>query len=202
MADLLESLSKTSIPTILIVGGLLFLLLAIADKVHGELRVSEKNRKYALAVGLILLVVGICIEVFVPFLMEDASNKIEDPQLGEWRTWNFDPAAEPSIDCLKYRGWSKDDSEPQADVLCMDRALADADRTLGDVYKAFINSRQPDQIPTVKEEQREWMIQRNAACRANWQDLDIRTEVQAIAYCMLGKTEERTEYFRNAMQQN
>lgn len=202
MVDLLKSLSDTSIPTILIVGGLLFLLLAIADKVHGELRVSEKNRKYALAAGLVLLVVGISIEVLVPALNEDASGEAINAQSGEWRTWGFDPAAEPSFNCLPYRERSKDRSEPQADVICMDKALADADRTLGDVYKAFRNSRPPDQIPTVKEEQREWRIQRNAACRANWEDLKTRATVEVIAYCMREQTERRTEYFRKALQQN
>ena len=74
MVDLLKSLSDTPIPTILIVAGLLFLLLAIADKVRGEFRVSEKNRKYALATGVVLVVVGIGVS------LKDFSQSEPKPQ--------------------------------------------------------------------------------------------------------------------------
>lgn len=66
MLDLLKDLSGTTVPTIFVIAGIVFLLLSIADKVYGELQISKTNRKYALAVGLTLLIIGAGIEILGP----------------------------------------------------------------------------------------------------------------------------------------
>ena len=64
MKDILQILVDTPIPTLLILGGLVFLLLSIADKVYGKIEVAEERKKYALSVGFLLLGSGLGIEVF------------------------------------------------------------------------------------------------------------------------------------------
>jgi len=200
LLESLESLSGTNIPTILIIGGIGFLLLSIADKVYGELRVSRTNRKYALTLGLFLLISGLGIEVFGPEPRDDGPNNGNGASAPEWRKWKFHAGANPSFNCLIYRGYAKERSDPWTDVICMNKALADADQFMGDNYKAFRNSRSPDQIPAVKREQRDWIKARNRTCPAAWSDLDTYALVEVIADCLREQTQKRTKFFVDSMQ--
>lgn len=78
----------------------------------------------------------------------------------------------------------------------MNKALADADRAMGDHFKAFRDFLPPDQVPAVVEEQRDWVKARNQACPAKWSDLDTYAFIESAANCLL----EQTKFFYDAMQ--
>ncbi len=197
MVELLNTLAGTPVPTILIVAGLLFLLLAIADKVHGELRVSASNRKYALGAGVLLLLGGLAIEILSSRMAPPASSA---QATTDWRSWDFHPGARPGVNCRAYRTYGRAESDPWTDILCMDQSLAAADLALADAYRAYRDSRKPADIPAAKADQRDWVKRRNRACPAKWTDLATYAQVELIADCLREQTEARTAEYIAAMQ--
>lgn len=63
--DTLTILKDTPVPTILIVGGLLFLLLSIVNQVGGKIKVTSKRQNVSVVIGVVLLLLGIVL-YFIP----------------------------------------------------------------------------------------------------------------------------------------
>jgi hypothetical protein len=61
MEDVLSTLADTPIPTILVISGVIFLVLAISDQIAGKISVNPGARKYAALIGGILVVTGIAL---------------------------------------------------------------------------------------------------------------------------------------------
>jgi hypothetical protein len=59
MSDIINALEDTPIPTLLIIAGLFFILLAFVSKLGGWVEVQPTQQKWAIPVGLGLLVLGI-----------------------------------------------------------------------------------------------------------------------------------------------
>ncbi len=59
MIQIITALKDTPVPTILIVGGLLFLLLAITSRFVGRIEVSPTRQKWAGLIGVFLLLAGL-----------------------------------------------------------------------------------------------------------------------------------------------
>lgn len=59
MDDIINAFAGTPIPTILVVSGILFLLLSVAEKISGRLTIRESRKKQALVLGAVLLSVGV-----------------------------------------------------------------------------------------------------------------------------------------------
>ncbi|MEM7743741.1 MAG: hypothetical protein AAF409_08530 [Pseudomonadota bacterium] len=59
MADTIEALAGTPIPTILVVAGIVFLILSVAGRLSGHLTIPESRKRQALFTGLVLLAVGV-----------------------------------------------------------------------------------------------------------------------------------------------
>ena len=59
MDDIITALQNTPVPTILIVGGLVFLFLAIVGQFVGEINVPKERQKWAGLIGTLLLVSGV-----------------------------------------------------------------------------------------------------------------------------------------------
>ncbi len=66
MLELLSQLSKTPVPNVLVIAGIVFLLLAVAGKVGANLSVPPNRQKTAALVGTILLVSGIAMFMVPP----------------------------------------------------------------------------------------------------------------------------------------
>jgi hypothetical protein len=62
MSDIL-ALKDTPVPTILVIGGMVFLFLAIAGQITGEIKVPTGRQKISAVLGIILLVSGILLYV-------------------------------------------------------------------------------------------------------------------------------------------
>ncbi len=63
MDKIIGAFADTPIPTILVVAGILFLLLSVAEKVSGHLTIPEARKKQALGLGVVLLSVGVFLSV-------------------------------------------------------------------------------------------------------------------------------------------
>jgi len=59
--EILTVLKDTPIPTILVVGGIFFLALSIVTQIGGKIKVSRKRQNTSIAIGAVLLVIGIAL---------------------------------------------------------------------------------------------------------------------------------------------
>src|SRR5262249_15626777 len=59
MGDIITALKDTPVPTILIVGGIGFLLLAVAGSIAGKIEIPPARQKWAGGIGVVLLSVGL-----------------------------------------------------------------------------------------------------------------------------------------------
>ncbi|ASC72719.1 hypothetical protein XM38_036770 [Halomicronema hongdechloris C2206] len=65
MDEIIKAVSDTPLPTLLVVGGLFFLLLSVASQVGGQIQMSPKRQITAGLIGLFLLSLGITLS-FIP----------------------------------------------------------------------------------------------------------------------------------------
>jgi hypothetical protein len=65
METLVSALKHTPIPTIFVISGIFFLILAVADQIAGKVVIDPSRRRSAVVIGLFLLVVGVALQ-FVP----------------------------------------------------------------------------------------------------------------------------------------
>jgi hypothetical protein len=63
MDSIITALKDTPIPTILVVAGIVFLLLAIAGQLAGRIAVPPERQRQAAIIGCLLLVVGVALHV-------------------------------------------------------------------------------------------------------------------------------------------
>ena len=201
MSDVISAIANTPIPTILIVAGIVFLLLAIADKIYGEIRVSASRRKQALIVGVILLLVGLLVQLAPIFISEKSTAFSTDT---DWRKsdkdgWVLNTRLKPSFNCEKYSLFSKANGLPQSDLICMYQKLADADRSMGDYYREYRNALPAADRPDLREQQRVWVKQRNIACPVSWSDLETAGIADAKAHCLVEATNARISDIKAGM---
>ena len=62
--EILTALKDTSIPTILVIAGIFFLTLAIMTQFGWKIKVSSKQQKISVVIGIVLLVFGISLYLF------------------------------------------------------------------------------------------------------------------------------------------
>lgn len=63
--ETLSLIKDTPVPTILIIGGLLFLLLSVANQLGGKITVEKKRQNLAIVIGAVLTLLGIFL-YFIP----------------------------------------------------------------------------------------------------------------------------------------
>jgi hypothetical protein len=63
MESAFAALKDTSIPTILVIAGIVFLLLAIAGQLAGRIAVAPERQRWAAIIGGVLLVIGVVLHV-------------------------------------------------------------------------------------------------------------------------------------------
>ena len=198
MVDALKIIADTPIPTILVVAGIVFLLLSFADKVYGQIAVSEKRRIYAFVSGIALVIGGLGVNLVAGSgaVVPSAQGELFEPA-------RFDPLARPGFNCGKYRKFSKTHAErvPQTDLICVFSDLASADRQMSDHYKSYIEIAAASVKPAMREEQRIWLAKRRSSCPASWDDLKNRGLARQKADCMIEVTKERLDYFKTALEE-
>lgn len=63
--EFIGSLQNTPLPTILVIGGILFLVLAVASELGGKITIAPQRQKSALILGIGLLAIGVAL-YFIP----------------------------------------------------------------------------------------------------------------------------------------
>jgi hypothetical protein len=63
MQEILSALRDTPIPTILVVSGVLFLLLSVADQFAGKISINPARQRLAVVIGSVLIVLGISLYI-------------------------------------------------------------------------------------------------------------------------------------------
>lgn len=74
MSNFFVALKDTPIPTILVVAGIVFLILSIADHLAGKIVVSPDRKRLAAAIGTVLIVLGITLYIIPPHRSSDRSD--------------------------------------------------------------------------------------------------------------------------------
>jgi len=80
MQELLNAIKDTSIPTILVVSGILFLLLSVADQLAGKISINPARQRVAAAIGGALIILGIGVHILsrAPTPQSEATDNIEN----------------------------------------------------------------------------------------------------------------------------
>jgi hypothetical protein len=63
MQEILSALRDTPIPTILVVSGVLFLLLSVADQFAGKISINPARQRLAVVIGSVLIILGISLYI-------------------------------------------------------------------------------------------------------------------------------------------
>lgn len=71
--ETLSVLKDTPIPTLLVIGGIVLLILSIASKVGGKIEISSSRQNISIALGIILLLIGVAL-----YLIPTANPKSND----------------------------------------------------------------------------------------------------------------------------
>ena len=66
MKDIITALKDTPVPSILIIAGIVFLILALAGKLAGQIEVPPARQKLTGVIGVVLLVIGLVLYVVPP----------------------------------------------------------------------------------------------------------------------------------------
>lgn len=198
MPEVIVAIANTPIPVILIVAGVAFLLLAIADKVYGEIRVAARRRKHALGVGALLLSLGLAVQLAPVFVDKSVASDVNWRQ-SEGVTWVLSPNLRPSFNCSAYSKFPKSSSLPQSDLICMYPTLAAADREMADYYREYRREAAVERRPEIRKAQRDWVVERNVHCPVAWSDLETPGVSQAKARCLTDFTKSRIEFYKSKM---
>jgi hypothetical protein len=91
VSDLLSTLSHTPLPTILVVAGIFFWILAIAGSLAGKITVQRDKQKIAGLAGTALIVSGV-----VLFFQDEPESKTDRPIKDPVTTSSASPAAKPT----------------------------------------------------------------------------------------------------------
>jgi hypothetical protein len=178
----LSALSHTPLPTILVVAGIVFWLLAIAGSLAGKITVEPTKQRTAGVVGTALIVAGLVL-FFVP------SGSPETPTPAEQRAPTAQPApssaAQPSgpgptsalppatpqpsnkeIKMFKPGPWVDCNGTPDEVEVCANAELSNLDRQLHDLYQVLMQRLDNDQQAKLKRDENVWLRERHE-CRSN-----------------------------------
>lgn len=71
--ELISSLSETPLPTILVIGGVFLLILAVVTELDGKIKIKPQRQKIAAVFGILLILVGVLLYL-LPGASPDAAG--------------------------------------------------------------------------------------------------------------------------------
>jgi hypothetical protein len=96
MDDLFGTIKDTPLPTVLVVAGIIFWILAVAGSIAGKIRVQPGRQRAAGIIGTVLIVLGLVLYV-APIKQRPHSTRADTPI-------NTDTESNrPFIDCVKVQ---------------------------------------------------------------------------------------------------
>lgn len=138
MIEAIKALNEENIPVIIIVAGILFMLLSVAERVSGHLSVPPSRKKQALYLGLILFVVGIGMYSAPALMATNSTNgesrpAPEDPPEGtpgpgaempDWDDMDWDDLNKDQKSLWSELGWTQErwdnDEPPESECKAFD----------------------------------------------------------------------------------
>src|SRR5215472_6923330 len=149
MSDLLNTLSHTPLPTILVVAGIMFWILAIAGSVAGKITVEPSKQKAAGVVGTAFIVLGLIL-FFAPRPTDQGgSQETSDKNRGR---------PSPGVNCTGT-------GTPDEIAICGNATLIDLDWQLYDAYQASLKRLHQHQQAKLAREAGSWVKQRGECQR-------------------------------------
>jgi len=160
--DLLNTLSHTPLPTILVVAGIAFWILAIAGSVAGKITVEPGKQKTAGLVGTAFIVLGLIL-FFAPGPTNQGGSETTtktEPTTSEAPPTNSGQNNRPSpgVNCT---GTGTSDEV----VICSNATLIDLDWRLYGVYQALFRRLDQNRQTKLAQEESVWVKQRGECQR-------------------------------------
>ena len=80
--ELISSLAETPLPTILVIGGVFLLILAVVTELDGKIKIRPQRQKIAAVFGILLILVGIMLYVLPQTKPDSAGAPQSQPTSG------------------------------------------------------------------------------------------------------------------------
>jgi uncharacterized protein YecT (DUF1311 family) len=164
VTDFLNTLSHTPLPTILVVAGIAFWVLAIAGSLAGKITVEPGKQKTAGFVGTALIVVGLIL-FFAPGPTNqgapETTTKTTETTRSDSPPTNSNQnntRPSPGVNCTGT-------GTPDETAICGNATLIDLDWRLYGVYQALMKRSDQNQQTKLSREEASWVKQRNECQR-------------------------------------
>lgn len=154
MNDLLSTLSHTPLPTIFVVAGIMFWILAIAGSVAGKITVEPGKQKAAGLVGTALIILGLIL-FFAP---GPASEGGPDTTQTRGSSSSTPTRPNPGVNCTGT-------GTPDEVEICGNATLIDLDWQLYGAYQALLKRLDQNQQTKLEREESSWVKQRGECQR-------------------------------------
>jgi uncharacterized protein YecT (DUF1311 family) len=162
--DLLNTLSHTPLPTILVVAGIGFWVLAIAGSVAGKITVEPGKQKTAGVLGTAFLILGLIL-FFAPGPItsggSETSTKTTEATKSDSPPTNSEQKKTrptPGVNCTGT-------GTPDEVAICGNATLIDLDWQLYGVYQALLKQSDQGQQTKIAREEGVWVKQRGECQR-------------------------------------
>jgi len=101
MKDVFLAIKDTPIPTILVVGGVLFILLSLVTSITGNIQVEPTQRRRSFITGIVITALGVLLYTWPPYpLFPRLTLDVDQDRPGEDYRF-FDMATSNPIDCQR-----------------------------------------------------------------------------------------------------
>ena len=166
MNDLLNTLSHTPLPTILVVAGIVFWVLAIAGSLAGKVTVEPGKQKTAGFVGTALILLGLIL-FFAPGPINETTKKPIETTTKSTETTKSD-SPPPGSDQNRARpspGVNCTGGTPDEVTICGNATLSDLDWRLYGMYQSLMKRLDQNQQTKLGREEVSWVKQRGECQR-------------------------------------
>ncbi len=152
MNDLLNALSQTPLPTILVLAGIGFWILAIAGSVAGKITVEPAKQKTAGLVGTAFIVLGLIL-FFAPGPVHEGDGALQKKTEAGSSSDGNRKRPSPGVNCTGS-------GTPDETKICGSATLAELDWQLYDAYQASSARLDQNEQAKLAREEAAWVKQR------------------------------------------
>jgi uncharacterized protein YecT (DUF1311 family) len=164
VTDLLNTLSHTPLPTILVVAGIAFWVLAIAGSLAGKITVEPGKQKIAGFVGTAFIILGLIL-FFAPGPINQGASETTiktsettKPDSPPTNSNQNNTRPNPGVNCTGT-------GTPDEAAICSNATLIDLDWRLYGVYQALMRRLDQNQQTKLAREEASWVKQRGECQR-------------------------------------
>jgi uncharacterized protein YecT (DUF1311 family) len=165
--DLLGARSHTPLPTILMVAGIFFWILAIAGSLAGKITVEPAKQKTAAVVGTAFIALGLFLIFFTPesertgtappAATPPTASATQPTPSATQPTPPRHTRPSPGVDCTS--------GTPDELEICGNASLIELDWQLNDIYQALMERLDKDQKTQLTRDESAWVRQRGECQR-------------------------------------